>query len=151
MTTTLTPLVYPQTFQNQQAVIPMEPLAGQIGSGTAPYNGSSSPPSPWQAVPAGSVLDLTLTLANYTGTLSVILETCNQVVAGVNVDPPQFLGSFAQSLGTGSPTPVTANLVTRPCGPFVRVLMTPGAGGGQAADWNVSGKAITAAYTPLSS
>jgi hypothetical protein len=136
----LTPSIGHVRIAGSQAAALLQPLAGQTGAGSAPYTG------PWQSMPPGSVLDLTLTLANYTGTLSVILETCNVVVNGENQDNVQFLGAFHQSLGVGAANPTKTNLVTKPCGAFVRVIMTPGTGEGQAADWTVAGQAIAAAF-----
>jgi hypothetical protein len=138
--TQLTPSIGHVRIAGTQAAALLQPLAGQTGSSTTPYTG------PWQPMPPGSALDLTLTLANYTGTLSVILETCNVVVGGVAKDNVQCLGAFQQSLGVGAPNPCKTNLVTKPCGAFVRVVMTPGTQDTQAADWTVAGQAIAAAY-----
>jgi hypothetical protein len=136
----LTPSIGHVRIAGTQAAALLQPLAGQTGANAKPYTG------PWQAVPRGSVLDLTLTLANYTGTLSVLVESCNVVEDGVNQDNVQILGAFQQSLGTGAAVPTRTSLVTKPSGAFVRVIMTPGTSPGQAADWVVAGQAIAAAY-----
>lgn len=137
------PKVYAPTFANKQEIVPMNPLFGMVNQAAEVET------SPWIRVPAGGYLQLSLevtALAPQPGaTLSVIVETCNQVNAkGVNVDAPRFLGSFQQN-----PTAALPNCVQLSgngvCDNWIRVVATPGASN-TAASWTVAGQAVVAPY-----
>lgn len=104
----------------------LSPLAGVTGQDALPYV------SDWLPVGAGAILQLSLTIARVSGTLSVLLETLNVP----ETDAPRFCGSFAQ---LGEPGAVKATMV---CDAFVRVVATPGTGAGQSADWVITGDAF---------
>ncbi len=104
----------------------LAPLAGVFGHDATPYT------SEWLPVGAGAYLQLTLTLASLTGTLSVILETLNDP----ETDAPRFCGAFQQTNVVGL---VRATMVSDR---FVRVIATPGTGVGQSADWSIRGNAF---------
>src|SRR5262249_14789462 len=107
----------------------LAPLAGVIGQDTKPYM------SEWQFIGAGSALQVRLNIANFVGTLIVILETVGDVAR-----PARFLGSFQQMpwvegiVELVGPAPV--------CDDYVRVIATPGKSSGQKCDWTITGQAI---------
>ena len=137
------PVVCPQVIQKGQAFVPLQPLCG------ANLQTTGVQTSRWIALPAGSYLQLTLTVAALVGTLAVYLETCNQVDrSGAAVDSPRFLGAFKQTPGAAMPSAVQMEGEGR-CDNFVRVIARPGAGPGQTATWSITGRAITAAYASL--
>ena len=141
----------PVTLQTQQAVIPLNPLAGDTGQ-TASYA------TAWLPIPAGSVLQLLLavTAMVLNTTASFEIETCNQTRASVTpgapdvaVDTPRSIGWFQGVSGTAplpSPTvPFTSQMSgAGVCGNFIRVVATLGSGAAPA--WTIAGKAIAAAH-----
>jgi hypothetical protein len=141
------PQVFPPTFRNQQEVVTLSPLFGVAGQ----INEVET--SPWVKVPAGSYLQVSLVITALVGgaapatpTLSVIVETCNQInSSGVAVDAPRFLGSFLQQPNATLPSraPLTGSNV---CDNYIRVIGTPG-GANTTASWTVAGQAIAAAYS----
>lgn len=123
------PVVCKPIVKGQRNISMLAPLAGVIGQDTTPYA------SEWLFIGAGSVLQVCLNLANFVGTLCVLLETVGDVES-----PPRFLGSFQQTPGVAGsielvgPAPV--------CEDYVRVIATPGKGAGQTCDWTITGQAI---------
>ena len=80
-------------------------------------------------------MQIRLNLANFFGTISVILETVGDVAR-----PPRFLAAFQQTpwvegiVELVGPVPV--------CDDYVRVIATPGKGAGQRCEWTITGQAI---------
>jgi len=138
----IAPQVYPRVLKSQQAVIPLAPLAGDTGQGTTPTT------SVWVPVPAGSFLEAQLVITALApspgGAICVHVETCNQVVAGVSVDGPRFLGSFRMAPDAGLPSsqPFIGNGI---CDTFIRVVATPSPANTNCM-WSVTGNLICAAF-----
>jgi len=135
----IAPKVYPVTLSKQQAVVPVNPLAGDLLQ-AAPET------SAWVAVPPGSIpqLELNITFTSVPGTFNAFLETCNQVnSSGVAVDQPRQIGWFRQTPNLAPPysTPMSG---AQPCDNYVRVNTTPGAG--STIGWTVTGQLISAAH-----
>ena len=137
----IAPKVYPVTLSKQQAVVPVNPLAGDTGQ-TTPET------SAWVAVPPGSIPQLELNVTAQTGTFSAFLETCNQInSSGVAVDQPRQIGWFRQIALPPVPafplTPVPMS-GAQPCDNYVRVNAT--SGGSASCAWTVTGQFISAAH-----
>jgi hypothetical protein len=138
----ITPQVYPRVLKNQQAVIPLEPLAGDTGQGTTPTT------SVWVPAPQGSILEAQLVITALEpspgGAICVHVETCNQVQNGVSVDGPRFMGSFRMTPDASLPSsqPFIGNPV---CDNYIRVVATPSPNNTNCV-WSVTGTLICAAY-----
>jgi hypothetical protein len=123
------PVVCKPIAKDDRNISMLAPLAGVIGQDTKPYA------SEWLFIGAGSVLQVRLHLANFVGTLCVLLETVGEVRS-----PPRFLAAFRQTPGVAGsvelvgPAPV--------CEDYVRVIATPGKGAGQTCDWTITGQAL---------
>jgi hypothetical protein len=118
-------------IKSQQAAAALAPLAGVTAQDATPYT------SAWMPVPAACCLQLALNLVSLVGNIGFVLETvANQT------DPPRFLQSCLQP----GAAPATVNFMTGPTDNFVRVIATPGTGGGQLATWSITGKAIAAPF-----
>ena len=112
--------------KGRQTYRALVPLAGVTEQDTTPWQ------SAWLQVGAGAYLSLTLTLANFAGTLDVAIETVNDPAK----DTPRPLGSFCQ-INTNGTTQLSGT-----CDHYVRISATPGTGVAQAASWRIDGKAF---------
>jgi hypothetical protein len=123
--------------QGGQSFADLQPLAGVTAQDTTAFTG------PWIPTIPGSKLNAVLNLASLVGTLSVIVQTAQNAVT----DPPTFCAGFQQVAASGSPQ-VAPQVGEGLTGSFVRVVATPGMGGGQAASWTITGKLVTP-YAPI--
>ena len=129
------PIVCKPIVKGQQNISMLAPLAGMYRQDSTPFT------SPWQFIGAGSAMQVVLNLANFVGTLSVHLETVGDVTR-----PPRILGAFKQTPGVAGTVELIGPMPI--CDDYVRVVATPGTGGGQTCDWTITGQAIVP-YAPI--